>query len=117
MQLRWQLVSMFLCIWITAAGCPIARAEAGRDRLTATPDYKAAEYCARTAPQTAKSTADCLATELSFRWALSRAWPQLVGLDRDQAEICMNSVDYQLPETGSFRALAECVAGLSNVNE
>ena len=116
MQLKRPIKSLFFCIAITAVACAEARAEAGQHRLTSLPEYKSAEHCGRTA-SLPPSTADCMATELSFRWALSRIWPQLVGLDKDQAEICLNSVDYQLPETGSFRVLAECVAGLSNVNE
>jgi hypothetical protein len=58
-----------------------------------------------------------MAMELAFKWALVRVWPMHAGIEKDQAEICIRTVTYTLPETGSYRALAECVSGLSNVSE
>jgi hypothetical protein len=92
---------------------------AGSDghKQIAFPLYEAEKHGARAATRSLQSASDCLAAELAFKWTLSRVWPDLSGQEKDQAEICVNTVAFTLPETGSFRALAECVSGLSNVNE
>jgi hypothetical protein len=110
------------CVWaalvlmpITSASPPMARADDGKKNPV--PLYEAEKFCARAGARSLQSPADCLATELAFKWTLSRVWPHLNGPEKDQAEICVNTVAFTLPETGSFRVLAECVSGLSNVNE
>jgi hypothetical protein len=112
---RTALVSMFILI---ASTWPhMARAESDGQEQIAFPRYETERFCSRAAARSLQAASDCLATELAFKWALSRIWLHLRGQEKDQAEICMNTVNFTLPETGSFRALAECVSGLNNVNE
>ena len=109
--------SMVISIMIGSAWPPLVCAGTDGPQQIAFPRYEAEKFCARAAAHSPQSAADCVATELAIKWALSRVWPQLTGQEKDQAEICVNTVAFTLPETGSFRALAECVSGLSNVNE
>ena len=117
MHARGRTVSVFMFIMIASTWSPIASAESDGRKQIALPLYEAERFCSRAAARSLQSSAECLATELAFKWTLSRVWPHLRGQEKDQAEICLNTVAFTLPETGSFRALAECVSGLSNVNE
>jgi hypothetical protein len=117
MEIRSRAASILMSIVVGVAWCPMACAGSKDGKPVAFPSYEAERLCSRTAMRSQQSPSDCLATELAFKWALSRAWPQLQSQEKDQAEICVNTVAFSLPDTGSFRALAECVSGLSNVNE
>jgi hypothetical protein len=117
MQARRRAESVFTSVMIGAAWSAMACAGSDDQKHIVFPSYEAETFCARTATRSPQSASDCLATELAFKWTLSRVWLHLTGQEKDQAEICANTVAFTFPETGSFRALAECVSGLSNVNE
>lgn len=104
------------CLMLAAMlSMPSAAAQARSEGKLMLPVYQSEAFCLKGIPGAPQS--DCLATELTYKWVLSRVWPHLQGQEKDQAEICLHTVDFTLPETGSFRVLAECVAGLSNANE
>jgi hypothetical protein len=109
--------AVFLLIVVGSTWSPIAYAEGGDQSQLAFPSYETKWFCSQAAARFPQSASDCLATELAFKWTLSRAWLHLRGQEKDQVEICVNTVAFALPKTDSFRALAECVSGLSNVNE
>src|SRR5258705_6983133 len=106
MHARCRAAPVLMLIMIGSTWSPMACADDGKQ--ISFPFYAAERLCARAAARTLQSSADCLATELAFKWALSRVWLHLKGQERDQAEICVNTVAFTFPETGSFRALAEC---------
>jgi hypothetical protein len=115
MRARLGAASVVMSMAIASAWSPMVCADDGKQ--SPIPLYEAEKFCTRSGARTLQSPADCLATELAFKWTLSRVWLHLKGPEKDQADICVNTVAFTFPETGSFRALAECVSGLSNVNE
>jgi uncharacterized protein YjiS (DUF1127 family) len=116
-HVRRRTASAFILIVIGSTWSPMACAEPDGHTQITFPVYEAERFCSQAEALAPQSASDCLATELAFKWALSRVWPHVRGQEKDQAKICMNTVNFTLPETGSFRALAECVSGLRNVNE
>jgi hypothetical protein len=117
MHVRRRAGLVFMFTMIGALWSPMACAESDDQSHIALPSYDAERFCSRAATASLQSVPDCLATELAFKWVLSRVWLHLSGQEKGQAQICVNTVAFTLPDTGSFRALAECVSGLSNVNE
>lgn len=108
---------MFLSIMVGSTWSAMAFAGSNGDKQLAFPSYETERFCSQAAARSLQSASDCLVTELAFKWTLSRVWVHLSGQEKDQTKICVNTVAFTLPETGSLRALAECVSGLSNVNE
>lgn len=84
--------------------------------IPAFPHYNVRHVCAeellRRQPEP-----DCQATERAFEWALRRTWPHLQGLERMQLLNCLDAVETARPDTGSYSALAECAASVSNIDE
>ena len=117
MNCRYKIIVVLAAVAAASMCATLARAQSSQAKPLTFPIYRSEPFCERHSRRSKDIAADCLAAELSFRWSLSRAWPHLAGHETDQAEICVNSVKFLLPDTGSYRALAECVAGLSNIHE
>ena len=86
--------AVFLLIMVGSTWSPIACAEGDVQNQLAFPSYETERFCSQAAARSRQSASDCLATELAFKWTLSRVWPHLGGLEKDQAEICVNTAPF-----------------------